>query len=195
MLTRAPARTDTTQPPCATHPDPETWFSDEPQRIEEAKLYCGLCPLEQLRACGQLAVDESARLGVYAGYNTRDAGEWEALQVRLGLAPAGDTRQKHRREATHECVKCGAEFTSTRKVAEPVRCVPCRQGHVDAGPARKHLEELATATRASYVRIAACAGLPHNTVLGVRRNRWIAQKTDRAIRAVTVADVMRAGAA
>jgi WhiB family redox-sensing transcriptional regulator len=53
-----------TQPPCFVQ-DPELWFSDTPQGVEEAKALCRACPLRQ--ACLTGALERREPWGVWGG--------------------------------------------------------------------------------------------------------------------------------
>ena len=49
--------------PCSS--DPELWFAEQPDRLEQAKAWCGGCPVR--RACLEAALDRGEPWGVWGG--------------------------------------------------------------------------------------------------------------------------------
>ena len=52
------------RPPCHVH-DPETWFADTPQGVEDAKALCRTCPVQAM--CLDGALERREPWGVWGG--------------------------------------------------------------------------------------------------------------------------------
>lgn len=163
---------------CRADARPDRWFptSTKDPGIADAVKICRGCDVRL--ECGLDAADSGNRHGIAGGFNCADLHGWRQLHNWLGtpLARREKPAQVAAESAPNRTARCACGTTFDTRHPHHTRCVPCRQGVVDAGPVQQRIDQL-RACGVTVSQIAAAAGLSPNTVHEARRRRWVSRGT------------------